>query len=51
MKSSDVDFYRMRIADDKDNGHQIEKYLAGKYYAREIENTQLEREQSKGMKR
>lgn len=51
MKSSDVDFYRMRIADDKDNGRQIEKYLAGKYYAREIENAQLDREQSQGMKR
>ena len=51
MKSSDVDFYRMRIADDKDNSHQIEKYLAGKYYAREIENAQLDREQAKSMKR
>lgn len=51
MKNSDVDFYRMRIADDKGNGRQIEKYLAGKYYAREIENAQLDRDQSQGMKR
>lgn len=51
MKGSDVDFYRMRITDDKDNGHQIEKYLAGKYYAREIENAQLDRDQSQRMKR
>lgn len=51
MKTGDAEYYQMRMAASDKAFNGVAPELAQKYYAKEIADAQLDREQSQGMKR